>query len=104
KEGANPGENGLLIVESDQLVGPRRYSRRKSYLVSAVRRGLRVGKPRIGVARETIESQQRAVRLCLVLIVGGRSCVFGSPGIPTYRPCPATDRGWGYCHPASTGP
>src|SRR5246127_4907988 len=76
KEGADSRENRLLVVESYQLVGLSGYSRQKNYLVSAVRRGRRVGKSRTGNTRKTIESGQGAIRLYLVLVPRGRSCVF----------------------------
>src|ERR1700740_2638716 len=76
KEGADSGENRLLAVESYQLVSLGGYSRQKNHLVSAVRRGRRVGKSRTGDTRKTIKSGQGAIRLCLVLVPRGRSCVF----------------------------
>src|ERR1700739_1337617 len=76
KEGADSRENRLLVVESYQLVSLSGYSRQKNYLVSAVRRGRRFGKSRTGNTRKTIESGQGAIRLYLVLVPRGRSCVF----------------------------
>src|SRR6516165_9313218 len=76
KEGAHSRKNGLFIVESYQLVRLGCYSRQKNHLISAVRRGRRVGKSRISDTRKTIESGQGAVRLCLVLVSRGRPCVF----------------------------
>src|ERR1700678_1669494 len=69
-------EDCLLVVESHQFLSLGCYSGQKNHSVSPVRRRRRSGQSRTSHTRETIESREGAVCLCLVLVLRGRSRVF----------------------------